>query len=81
MTSKTAAGVAVVHDGLLNANKRLQHLSAVVEMHLGDDGVRPEEACCSIITHIAGRGETASNEGFLATANAPQHSGMRMVWK
>jgi hypothetical protein len=48
-------------------------LSAVVEMHAGDD----EEACCSIITHIAGRGEAASNEGILAAANAQQHTGMR----
>ena len=77
VTSKTPVGVAVVQDGLLHANKRLQHLSAVVEMHAGDDGVRPEEACCSIITHIAGRGETASNEGILAAANAQQHTGMR----
>jgi hypothetical protein len=37
-------------------------------MHAGDDGVRPEEACCSIITHIAGRGETASDEGILKTS-------------
>ena len=54
-----------------------QHLSAVVDMHAGDDGVRPEEACCSIITHIAGRGETASNEGILAAANVQQHTGTR----
>ncbi len=45
-----------------------QHLSAVVKMQAGDDGVRPEEACYSIITDIAGRGETASNEGILTTS-------------
>ncbi len=77
VTSKTAVGVAVVNDGLFHANKRLQHLSAVVKMQAGDNGVRPEEACCSIITEIAGRGETASNEGILAAANARQHTGMQ----
>jgi hypothetical protein len=67
-----------VNDDVLHANKRIQHfrdLSAVVEMHAGDDGVRPVEACCSM--HAAGRGKAASKERILAAANAPQHTGMR----
>ena len=64
-----------MHDGIVHANKRLQHSPAVVEMNAGDDGVRPVQACCSM--HAAGRGEAASNEGILAAANVQQHTGTR----
>jgi hypothetical protein len=75
VTSKSAVGVAVVHDKLLPAKKRLQHSTAVVEMHAGDDAVRREEAGCS--AHMDGRSETASNERIQPAANVQQHSGMR----
>ena len=77
VASQSPVGVAVVHDGIVHANKRLQHSPAVAEMHAGDDGVRPVEACCSM--HVAGGSEAASNEGILAAANVQQHTGTRQL--
>jgi hypothetical protein len=60
VTGENLVDVAVVNNVFLQVKKGLQHSPAVTEMHAGDDGVRPVEACCSM--HVAGRGEAASNE-------------------
>ena len=60
VTGKNLVDVAVVNNIFLQDIKGLQHSPAVAEMHAGDDGVRPVEACCMI--HVAGRGEAASTE-------------------
>ncbi len=76
--SKGPVGVAIAHDGLLHADKRLQHSLAVVAVHVGDDGVCPwKQSLVCARKHIARRGESASNEGILAAAHVKQHTGMR----